>query len=203
MPPSIAAEDSPAATAAGEGRSTFAVAFVCTGNRFRSPLAAALFATATEALPVSVSSVGVLELGPAPALPEALDVARTFGVDLADHRARCLAEVDLEPFDLVLGFERSHVRAAVVDAAAKIERTFTLAELVGLLESVPEPAWKPEPAGRARERVAQAHAGRPPQFRTTRTPEIADPLGRSSRRQREIATEVQTLIVRAAQLLFD
>jgi protein-tyrosine-phosphatase len=41
----------------------FRVAFVCTGNRFRSPLAAALFRSAAEGLPVEVASAGTLDLG--------------------------------------------------------------------------------------------------------------------------------------------
>jgi hypothetical protein len=40
---------------------SFEVVFVCTGNRFRSPLAAALFGRATAGLPVSVSSRGTLD----------------------------------------------------------------------------------------------------------------------------------------------
>jgi protein-tyrosine phosphatase len=184
-------------------RPSFDVAFVCTGNRFRSPLAAALLSAATAGLSVNTSSVGVLELGPAPALPEAVGLARTFDVDLAAHRARCLADVDLEQFDLVLAFERMHVRAAVVDAGASIDRTFTLPELVALLEALPEPAAQSDPLERARSRLGQAHASRPPQFRTGRTPEIADPLGRAPHEQRKTAEEVHALIRRLTQLLFD
>ena len=78
------------------------VAFVCTGNRFRSPLAAALFAAGAgaEEVPVHVASLGTLELGPVPALPEALEVARSMGVDLSRHRARTVAGSNLERFEL-------------------------------------------------------------------------------------------------------
>src|SRR5436190_16149246 len=136
------------------GTGGFEVAFVCTGNRFRSPLAAAAFASQV-AVPVTTVSAGLLGLGPVPALPEAVELARSFGLDLASHRARDLSVVDLEPFDLVLGFERSHVQAAVVDASALIERTFTLPELVLLLEEIPERATPAAPVIRGRERVAQ------------------------------------------------
>ena len=186
-----------------EQRRTFAVAFVCTGNRFRSPLAAALFSAATEALPVRVSSVGTLELGPVPALPEAVELARTLQVDLASHRASCLGRVDLEPFDLVLGFERMHVREAVVDGAARIERTFTLPELVGLLEALPASASPPDPLERAAERIARAHASRPPQSWTAAIPEIGDPLARPAREQQKTAEQVDALVRRVVQLLFD
>jgi protein-tyrosine phosphatase len=180
----------------------FEVAFVCTGNRFRSPLAAALFAAEAGKLPVRVCSLGVLELGPAPALPEAIELAESFGLDVSGHRARDLAQLDLEPFDLVVGFERMHVRAAVVDGLAHMERTFTLPELVELLEGLPDPASGPDPVDRAGTRVAQAHELRPPGFRTRPMAEIADPLGRSAREQRRTAHELQAFVERLAKLLF-
>jgi protein-tyrosine phosphatase len=180
----------------------FEVAFVCTGNRFRSPLAAALLTAEAGELPVQVCSLGVLELGPAPALPEAIEVAETFGLDLVGHRARDLAQIDLEPFDLVVGFERMHVRAAVVDGGARIERTFTLPELVELLESIPNPPAQTDPLDQAGERLTQAHELRPPGFRTRAVAEIADPLGRAGREQRRTAEELQGLVRRLARLLF-
>lgn len=179
----------------------YAVAFVCTGNRFRSPLAAAAFASGVE-VPVRTTSAGLLGMGPVPALPEAIELAASFGLDLTPHRARDLLAVDLEAFDLVLGFERSHVQAAVVDAFARIERTFTLPELVLLLEKIPAAA-KTDPIGRARARVAEAHEARAPSFRTSDMPEVLDPLGRSRPEQRAIAEEVCRLTGRLARLLFD
>jgi len=177
------------------------VAFVCTGNRFRSPLAAALLAEEADEL-AEVCSLGVLKLGPAPALPEAVDLAKTFGIDLAGHRARDLDQLNLESFDLVLGFERMHVRAAVVDAFARIERTFTLPELVELIESIPEPSSRHDPVEQARNRVAQAHGLRSPDFRSSAVAEIADPLGRTAREQRRTAHELQELVGRLAWALF-
>jgi low molecular weight protein-tyrosine phosphatase len=183
------------------GTGEYVVAFVCTGNRFRSPLAAAAFATQAE-VPIQTVSAGLLKLGPVRALPEAVELAQSFGLDLTSHRARDLSGVDLEPFDLVLGFERSHVQAAVVDASARIERTFTLPELVHLLEGVPERVVHATPVAQARERVAEAHAARLPGFRTVRMPEVVDPLGRSRHEQRAIAEEVCRLTGRLARLLF-
>src|SRR5205823_13150372 len=85
------------------------VAFVCTGNRFRSPLAAALLARETGSLPLRIDSLGTLDLGGRSALPEAIAIAEGYGLDLSGHQARALTSVDLKPFDLVLGFERMHV----------------------------------------------------------------------------------------------
>ena len=181
----------------------FDVVFICTGNRFRSPLAAAALGAARAEPRIRASSVGILELGPVPALPEAVELARSFELDLSGHRARGISELDLAPLDLVLGFERTHVHAAVVDAAAAVERTFTLPELVRLLESLSELASADGRAASARARVRQAHEARPPNFRAAAAPEIVDPLGRSQRKQREVAEEVRRLVERLAQLLFD
>jgi protein-tyrosine phosphatase len=181
----------------------FDVVFICTGNRFRSPLAAAALEAARAEPRIRASSVGTLELGPVPALPEALELARSFELDISAHRARGISELDLAPLDLVLGFERTHVHAAVVDSGAALERTFTLPELVLLLESLPELASADGRAASARARVNQAHEARPPNFRTARVPEVVDPLGRSQRKQREVAEEVRHLVERLAQLLFD
>jgi protein-tyrosine phosphatase len=177
------------------------VAFVCTGNRFRSPLAAALLAAEVPEVPLHVASLGTLELGPVPALPEALEIGRTMGVDLSQHRARKLAAGNLEGFELVLGFERAHMAAAVVDGGAGLERTFTLPELVDLLEVIPDPPPGGPPLERARLRIREAHVARPPD-RNRSVPELADPLGRSPRAQREIAHELCTLVSTLTQRLF-
>jgi protein-tyrosine phosphatase len=184
------------------GDSHFDVAFICTGNRFRSPLAAALLSAETERLPVTTSSLGIVDLRSSTALPEALDVAGSFGLDLSEHRTRCISEVDLESVDLVLGFERAHVHAATVDGHARIEHTFTLPELVELLQAVRQPLQTSTVVERARGRIEAAHALRPPVFRSRRVSEIPDPLGRSASAQRRIAEEVRDFVSRLAAMLF-
>ena len=150
---------------------------------------------------MEISSLGTLELGSVPALPEAVEAADGFGVDLSRHRARSIGEVDLEPFDLVLGFERMHVAAAVVDGGAHLDRTFTLPELVDLLHLLPGPPLATDPVERARVRIRQAHAARPPDFRSRPVLEIADPLGRTRRAQHETAVEVRELVAELARAL--
>src|SRR5712691_7105026 len=117
----------------------FSLLFLCAGNRFRSPLAAAFLRRLTIGLPVTVASAGMLEVGGAPALPEALSLGAWGGVDLSGHRARRLAAQHLQGVDLVLGFEQIHVRQAVIDAGADRTRAFTLGELVGLLGELDRP----------------------------------------------------------------
>jgi len=160
-----------------EAADRFRIVVVCTGNRFRSPLAEHILRRETESLPVSVRSVGVLDLGGIEALPEALEAAEELGLDLSAHRTSVLAPEPLDGADLVVGFERAHVARAVVAGGAPLERTFTLPELVGLLPPAP-PAGEEDPVARARALVGSVVVGRIDP-RTASVPELADPLGHS------------------------
>jgi protein-tyrosine-phosphatase len=151
---------------------------------------------------VAVASLGTLELGPVPALPEAVKIAEGYGLDLSGHRARNIAEIDLEAYDLVLGFEQMHVAAAVVDGGARLERTFTLPELLHLLEAIPEPPGQAEAMKRARARIQHAHAARPHDHRTKAVPEIADPIGKTLSAQRRTAEELRALVTDLLRRLF-
>ncbi len=111
----------------------FNVAFVCTANQFRSALAEAVCAHLLTGAPVEVTSFGVLDRPSSPPLKPAVDVARKLGIDLSRHRSRSLERGALADMSLVIGFERSHVAAAVVDGGAAPDRTFLLTELVQLL----------------------------------------------------------------------
>ena len=97
---------------------SFSIAFVCTGNRFRSPLARAFVERLTLGLPIEVVTAGTLEIEGAPVLSEAQELGTWCGVDLSGHRSLPLSKLPLGDLDLVLGFEEQHVRRAVVDAGA-------------------------------------------------------------------------------------
>jgi protein-tyrosine phosphatase len=185
---------------AREPAQDFELVVVCTGNRVRSPAAEGFLRVLLAGLPVRVSSAGVLDLGPVPALPETIETAAALGLDLTMHRAACVVGRDLSGADLVLGFEQRHVATAVVDARAPREKTFTLVEIVDLLEHVLPATTVEEPAERARQAVARAHALRkghpePPA-------EISDPLGESAEVYRTTITRVRDLSERLAVRLF-
>ena len=178
----------------------FRIVVVCTGNRFRSPLAEHVLRRETEGLPVDVRSVGVLDLGGIEALPEALEAASELGLDLSAHRTCVLDPAALEGADLVLGFERAHIARAVVAGRAPLERTFTLPELVELLPPVP-PTGAEDPVARARALVAAVADSRPDP-RTAPVAELADPLGRSRSFSRRTAEQVDELGRRLVTTLF-
>jgi protein-tyrosine phosphatase len=154
----------------------FRILFVCTGNRCRSPLAEVQLRHLARGLPIEVGSVGLLELGPAPAPPELIEVARASGLDLSAHRARGLASVDLSDVDLVIGLERAHVAAAVVDGNAPYDRVFSLREVVRLLERI-EPPDSDDLVERARTAVARAHEARGADPGFVPGEDVEDPFG--------------------------
>jgi protein-tyrosine phosphatase len=152
------------------------IVVVCTGNRARSPLAEVHLRQLARGLPVEVSSVGLLDLGPVPALPEMVEVARAAGLDLSHPRARVLSGVDLSQTDLVIGLERNHVAAAVVEGNVPFERTFTLRELVRLLAEI-EPPDEADTVARARTAIARAHELRQAHPSFVPGEDIEDPFG--------------------------
>ena len=149
-----------------------------------------------------IASLGTIDLGRERALPEAVAIAESMGLDIVGHRARSISKGDLEPFHLVLGFERKHVMASVVDADARIEHTFTLPELVELLEGLPPAPEPADPIERALHRVRRAHEARAPDYREQPFPEITDPLGMSIQDQRDTAHELEALVNELLRLLF-
>jgi low molecular weight protein-tyrosine phosphatase len=112
----------------------FTVCFVCTGNRARSPLAEAMLRSRIDPREISVCSCGTLDLGGRPALPDAITVGSSHGVDLTRHRARQMAPGSLCDTDLVIGFEPSHVDHATAIGGARPSRTFLALELFELLD---------------------------------------------------------------------
>jgi protein-tyrosine phosphatase len=178
----------------------FDVAFVCTGNRIRSPLAAAFLKAALPGLPITTTSVGTSDSHPHPAEPEAIEAAAQLGADLTAHRSQALSETDLSNADLVIGFERRHLSKAL-EAGARPERSFSIVELVDLLEKIDTPG-DGDPTARAREAVARAHDRRRLSDSAPAKVEIEDPMGAAPSAYRTTAIRLRDLSRRLAQGLF-
>ena len=133
-------------------------------------------------------------------LPEALELAPGYGLDLVSHQSRPLAGEDLSDADLVIGFELMHVSTAVVGAGAKRERTFLITELAAAMDE----AAPPQGEGfveRARASVRQADEAR--KGGAGGLQEIADPIGGPPVGYQTSAAEVYRLTTRVAERLFD
>jgi protein-tyrosine-phosphatase len=180
---------------------TFSIAFVCTGNRFRSPLAEAFVHRLTLGLPVTVGSYGTLSQENAPPLPEAVEIALSCGISLEDHRTRYLNNASLEEVDLLLGFEPAHIRQAVVDARAPRERSFTMTDFVPLLPEARLVAPDEDLVTRARSLVA-AVGDRLAELQNPKMSFMGDPFGGSWKVYRQTASDVRDLSVTLVERLF-
>jgi protein-tyrosine-phosphatase len=181
----------------GGGTENFSIVFVCTANRFRSPLAAAVLAEELPGLPVRIVSRGTLDVGAMPPLTQALEAATQLGVDVSRHRARLLGADDLIDASLVIGFEGRHLEAAR-NAGANADVVFGLEEAVELLQTLDRSPSLANYASSLRHTVAVAN-----RLRDTQHPlaEIQDPVGKPFEEAAAIARHIHGLTVRLARLL--
>lgn len=170
---------------------------VCTGNVCRSPIAEGMLRAAlTERLgrdAPQVRSAGTMGWVGSAADPNSVQAAVELGVDLSEHRASALAADDVREADLLLGMGAEHARAAIeLDPDART-KTFTLTELVRLLERLP-PAGAGDPARVVRDRVAAASALRAREGSGDRyDDDVVDPLGMPLETFRWVARELDGL----------
>ena len=179
-----------------------AVIVVCTGNVCRSPIAEGLLRRATEHRPVgpaiTVSSAGTAGWEGSPATPEAVEAAAERGVDISGHIASRLLPGMAAGADLVLCMAGEHRDQIARDEPETASQTFTLKELVRLLEDGARAARTPAAriAAAARARAEAPGASHPDE-------DIADPLGLPLDGYRAIASELDDWIDRLVPALFD
>jgi protein-tyrosine phosphatase len=172
---------------------------VCSGNLCRSPLAEAfLRRRLEERFPggeVTVRSAGTIAWPGSPATPEGVVVAREHGLDTSSHAATPLAEALVDGADLVLAMAAEHRAAVEALRPEHGAKTFTLKELVRLLDELPPPD------GSLEARLSQAHAlreGVPPRP----DEDVADPIGLPLETYRAVAWELSTFTDRLVEGLF-
>ncbi|HEX9378928.1 MAG TPA: hypothetical protein VF872_05000 [Gaiellaceae bacterium] len=180
---------------------TFSITFVCTGNRFRSPLAEAFVHRLTLGLPVTTDSYGTLPQENAPPLPEAVELALSCGISLSDHRTRYLNKASLQDVDLLLGFEPAHVQQAVVDAQAPRDRSFTVRDFVSLLPAAGPATAREDVVKRARSLVA-ATGERFAELPTPTMKTMRDPFGGPWKLYRRTASDIRDLSIVLVESLF-
>jgi protein-tyrosine phosphatase len=174
---------------------------VCTGNICRSPIAEGILRDELrrrlgEDAP-EVISAGVSGWEGSPATPEAVEAANERGTDISGHIARRLTRGHVERADLILTMAGEH-RAEVLHVSPRfVAKTFTLKELVRLLETRPAEAaadltWT--------ERVRAASDLRASGFPGNPTDEdVADPLGLPFESYRAVAWEIDEWTARLVE----
>jgi protein-tyrosine phosphatase len=174
------------------------VLVVCTGNVCRSPITEGLLRVAfAERLGpdvLEVASAGTMGWTGSGAHPRSIRAAAERGVDISDHRAREASDEDVARADLIVAMAPEHAMAFAGEASS---RTFTLKELVRLLEALPE--VEEASPGRLSERVAEADRLRRGGFEGDPMDEgIADPLGMPLDVFRAVAAELEAWCSRLA-----
>ena len=119
------------------------IVFVCTRNRFRSPLAAAILKRelATRKIPGEwiVGSAGSWVQDLLPPTPEAFIEAAKRGLDLSSHISQGIEAFDLDSVDLLLVMEIGQKESILLDFPQLSGRTFLLSELSGPAFTIPDP----------------------------------------------------------------
>jgi protein-tyrosine phosphatase len=180
---------------------------VCTGNVCRSPLAEGFLRGVLEARfgasAPTVSSAGTAGWEGAPAMPESVAAAEERGVDISGHRGRELVREHVDDADLIVGMAAEHRDAVMRSVPNAAGTTFTLKELVRLLDALPD-ADPSAPASEALvERVAEADRLRRSGFEGNRhDQDVVDPLGMPLDSYRAVAWELDEWSRRLADGLF-
>jgi protein-tyrosine phosphatase len=168
---------------------------VCTANMARSPLAEAMLAADLAPHGVRLASAGTRARLGSPATAESQQLARALGLDLGSHRARPVDDPLLGGAHLVLTMSRRHRDELAPRTPGGAARTFTLAELLRLLEMVDDTgAPTTGPADRLAWLAGQAHRVRPRARPGGDEDDIPDPMGREWPYWEQMANRLDGLI---------
>ena len=104
------------------------VTIVCSGNTCRSPMAEGILKKALaerRASCIAVRSAGTLGIIDSPATPLAVEVSRSFGVDISGHRSQEFTRELAQTSDLILALAAEHHDSALAFGVPR-ERVFML-----------------------------------------------------------------------------
>ena len=146
------------------------IVFVCTGNLCRSPMAEVLMIDALGrrgCIGIEVSSVGTWAYEGHPAMPESVEMMRSLGLDLSEHRSHAVVEDEMVTADLLVAMTQVHVRELEKLAPGTANKVVMLKELTEIEMATRQ--------GDRAERLAALLAGRRPEPR--RSLDVDDPIG--------------------------
>jgi protein-tyrosine phosphatase len=175
------------------------ILLVCTGNICRSPMAEGFIRRqlADRGIQgVEVESAGVSGWDGSPATEEAVHALHELDIDISEHRARRLTGRLVDAADLVVAMAAEHRDAVSRVVPSAGSRTFTLKELVRLLESEDDPGEGTPPDALLQARVEGADARRAGVGPPSGDEDVADPLGLGLEAYRATAWELEELSAR-------
>ena len=180
------------------------VLMVCTGNLYRSPMAAGLLRQRLAGLgraAIRVTSAGTAAV-PSTPVPTAVAAAlKSRGVDLTEPVSRRLTPQLVEGADLVLGAAIEHREAAVRLAPVwALSRAFTLLEFARLLREE-DATGITDPVARLAALVRAAADRRGSVRMTSAECDVADPAGTDPSVVRACVARVEEPVRRIAQAM--
>ncbi len=124
------------------------VLFICTANRFRSPIAEACFRQelVTRQLDAGcqVSSAGTWTTDGMPATQSAISGARYLGLDITSHRSRIVNAELMGDADLIIVMEQGQKEALQAEFPRNAPKVHLLSEVAtGLSYDIPDPGSLP------------------------------------------------------------
>lgn len=116
-------------------RKISSVLFICTANRFRSPLASSIFQKllieSGNSEPITVSDAGTWTDEGLPVTREALEYGESIGVDLSKHTSRVINAKILGEHQLVIVMETGHKEAIISEFPEAANKVYVLTEIAG------------------------------------------------------------------------
>ena len=176
------------------------ILIVCTANRCRSPIAAALlqYHAALEGTPETiVASAGLMPGGESVPVPGLARMAE-WNIDLSGHVSRQVDAAAVDDADLVLGMARDHVRDLVAADDSLHWRSFTLKDFVRRAAYTPR---APDQTVNTWIRGLSLERSRRQLLRSSRRDDIIDPMGRPDRVWNEVVSEIDEWTLRLARIL--
>jgi protein-tyrosine phosphatase len=121
------------------------VLFVCTGNMYRSPIAAEIFRNLLQQngqhTRWQVGSAGTWTTEGRLAPNDAIEIARSFGINLGTHQTRMVNKKMLEEVDLIIVMEEGHKEALQVEFPFAQNKTHLLSYVTqGVNYDIADPA---------------------------------------------------------------
>jgi protein-tyrosine phosphatase len=125
------------------------VLFVCTANRFRSPIAEAAFRRILQEKGTEnnwiVGSAGSWAENDLPPQPSVEWIKEKLGLDLSEHLSKSVSRELFEQFNLIIVMEKGQKEALQAEYPDVSKRIFMLTELTkGPVYNIPDPISNPE-----------------------------------------------------------